>query len=393
MSTVPPTDTPKSWLARFLGAIDAQWAGRFITWLIQVLVFAGLYYLLKQPMPAPLPPEPPPIMEEQHSFGWIDSPDDVKKSMASIELSQGLAPEFRELAMGAQAADEGKATFLWFAEQKVLGQVLPSWNQGSAGTCVSFGNGRAAQDLILNQIASGAMEKWPGHEVATEPIYGGGRVNAGHDGGGGDGSTGAWAAQWLQQWGVLLRQKYPFADLSAYSIPLSRQWGNSGVPAAAQTEAKLHPIKTVARVNSANDVWTAIGNGYPVACCSNVGFNGRLPADGIMSPNGQWPHCMEVRARFEHPTKGRCFIIQNSWGNYLGHGPLIDYKQPDGTAGKMQCPEGTFGVTAASMDRITAGRDSFAMSSFVGFPFQKIDWLIQRQPRARDRFALFALAP
>ncbi len=316
----------------------------------------------------------------------------MQAALKEIALAQGVEPNFGKIAQAAIQNDDGKTVFMWDAEQKVLGQILPSWDQKSVGTCVAFGWGRGVQDLMLTQIVSappGAVEQWPGYQVATEPIYGGSRVEIGGGKIRGDGSVGAWAAQWVQNYGVLFRQKYDGVDLSTYSESLTRQWGKNGVPKNLELVAKQHPVKTVALVKTSDELWAALGSGYPVPVCSNVGYEGSPPSDGVMSPSGTWGHCMVFRGRFTSQARGQCFIIQNSWGDYL-HGNLT---VTDKDRGPQRLPQGCFAVTAASAQRMLQQTDSFAISAFLGFPKQNVvDWFAAK-PKKVGFDAVFALAP
>src|SRR5262249_25732468 len=153
--------------------------------------------------------------------------------------------------------------------------------------------------------------------------------------------------------------------------------------AALETEAKAHPIRTVAMVTRADELWAAIGNGYPVPVCSDVGYEGNPPADGIMEPRGTWGHCMLFRGRFEHPSKGRCYVVQNSWGNYFGKRLTIQVKG----GGQVELPEGCFAVRQVNAVRMVGEKDSFAISGFVGFPKRQVDWPTQLQPKKQpERF-------
>lgn len=381
------------------------WCARnhaFIAWAVTVtMTILATYFGVRVPKLPDVPPMPPIV--ETHALsggqGWVNDPLAVQTAMAQIGTDQGMPPVFGLIARGPlDATDDNKAVFMWEAEQKVLGKTLSAWDQGSVGACVSFGWGRGVQDLILTQIVTaqaGAAEVWPGQQVATEPIYGGSRVEIGGNRIRGDGSVGAWAAQWVTKYGILFRQKYDGVDLSAYSQTLTRQWGSKGVPAALEVVAKEHPVKTVALVTTSAELWAAIGNGYPVPVCSNVGFEGKPPANGIMEPRGEWGHCMLFRGRFTDPVKGKCFVVQNSWGDYL-HGRLT---VTDKDRGKVELPEGCFAVRATVAEMMLAQKDSFAISGFKGFPKQNvIDWFAgnvrpaERKQNAFDR-PLFALAP
>ena len=135
------------------------------------------------------------------AFGWRYEP-------AQIEWVLSTLPEvtrFSSACMGDLYETGETDIFFWELEQKLLGNLLPTWNQGKLGSCVSHGSGRAAQDSLLVGIATGTRYAWEGHEVAREPIYGGSRVNVGGQRGSYEaGSVGGWAAKWLNEVGGLI---------------------------------------------------------------------------------------------------------------------------------------------------------------------------------------------
>ncbi|HEY1186606.1 MAG TPA: hypothetical protein VGE74_03065, partial [Gemmata sp.] len=146
---------------------------------------------------------------ERYATGWVEDKDAVARLMGEwaaagrpVTLAQA-APRL----IASEASDDAPV-FFWLNELKVLGRRLDTWNQGGVGSCVGFGNGREAQDLLLAEIAAGEPEQWPGAEVAPEVIYGGSRVEIGGGGISGDGSVGAWAADWLTKYGVVIRGSY-----------------------------------------------------------------------------------------------------------------------------------------------------------------------------------------
>lgn len=383
-----------TWLKNLLARIPEKtrlWIGRLLIWLVMVGVGALLASLgLPKPDIGPIPlPE-----FEQRAMGWIDDPEAVVKALGDIEKKQGFAPYFARFAQAAAEQDNNEPVFLWDAETKVLGKTLGSWDQGNIGSCVANGWGRAVQDLALVQIAGGAPEKWAGAEVCREAIYGGSRVQVGGGRIRGDGSVGAWAAKWVQEdsGGTLFYLPYPGHDLtSGYSVQRCRQWGDRGCPKELIPIAREHPVKGVALVTTADECWTALGSGYPIPVCSGVGFQSPL-RDGFCVRRGSWAHCMEVRGRFMHPTKGRCFVIQNSWGDYLRStdaNAMIDVQG----RGKVRIPEGCFAITASEMQAIAREKDSFAVSAFKGFPGRKPnDWIIRANPAPERREPVFALA-
>lgn len=237
--------------------------------------------------------------------------------------------------------------------------------------CVSFGWGRGAQDILLNEIASGEREMWPGFQVATEPIYAGSRVEVGGGGINGDGSIGAWAARFVEQWGILVRKVYTVSgntyDLTKYSESRSRQWGDSGVPDALEPEARLHPVTAVALVTTADGLWAALGAKKAVPVCSGQGFTTTRDADGFCRLSGSWNHCMLYRGRFVHPRRGKSVIEQNSWGDYLKGPNQVEYVKPDGSVGTFTLPMGCFCVELAVAARALTERDTFAMAGLKGW--------------------------
>jgi hypothetical protein len=310
------------------------------------------------------------ITDSGHAFatGWVYQPEEVARVVAEYGI-KSFSEVSRVYAALYQANDDAPV-FNWDAEKKVLGKILPSWNQGQVGSCVSFGYGRAAQDLMLIEIAAGQQEIWPDAEVATEPIYGGSRVEVGGGRINGDGSIGAWAAKWVKDWGILLRKRYQAAgqvfDLTTYSETRCRQYGQAGCPDPLEPEAKLHPVTEVAMVRTAQELWDAIGAGKTVPVCSLQGFTTTL-VNGFCEPQGQWAHCMAFRGRFIHPSRGKCVIIQNSWGNYLPGSRSFQYVDTDGTTKTGTLPDGCFCTTLGVAASMCAQGDTFVLAGLKGW--------------------------
>lgn len=308
----------------------------------------------------------------QGEFGWINDQQAVWSVMRQMEAN-GEKPLFVDAAQHLMmAADDNASVFFWDAEQKVLGKILKSWDQRDAGVCVSFGWGRGVNDLMLLEIASGEPEVYEA-PVATEPIYGGSRIEVGKGrAGSGDGSVGAWAAKWVKDWGIILRKKYGQYDLTQYSIPISRQWGASGVPTELETLAKQHPVTAVAMVRTGDEAWVAIGAGKPIPICSNQGFT-TVMNGGFCEPSGVWNHCLLLRGRFISPTRGKSFVIQNSWTpSYLRGDNKIETED----RGIIELPEGCFATTIEVIDRIVRQQDSFGIAGLKGWETVRVDHTI-----------------
>ncbi len=142
-------------------------------------------------------------------FGWLYRPLSIHQYWSKLQLTR-LYGSLTQL----QIADNNQDVFFWKLEEKVWGRLLPVWDQGQIGSCVSHGGGKAAEDTLTIQCAVNG-DGTPPAEVAREPIYGGSRCEIGGQWGDyQDGSTGSWCADWLHKYGVCFYVKYPNADLS-----------------------------------------------------------------------------------------------------------------------------------------------------------------------------------
>ena len=174
--------------------------------------------------------------------------------------------------------------------------------------------------------------------------------------------TGAWAAQFVQQFGVVPRGSFPALDLRIYDERLCRDLGRRGVPAELIPVAKKHPVQAIASVKSWTEARAAVRNGYPIAVCSSQGFTRTRDADGFCQPSGVWMHCMAL-VGIRGGSRPGGFLV-NSWGPTAHTGP--------GGPGSPS-PAG-FWADAAVLDRMLGEGDSWAFSGFAGFPARKLDW-------------------
>src|SRR5205085_3314192 len=220
----------------------------------------------KSPGPAESPPEPP------RAFGWVRDPAAVAECVA--ELNCGAFRETEAFAAVYAGPDD---VFLWDAARKVTGDVLPARDQKSVGSCVGFATASAVEHLMCVQIALGADEEY--RDLAQEVIYGGSRVEVGGGHVRGDGSTGAWAAKWVTDYGVVPRGIFGKYDLRAYDEGRCRDYGARGVPDVLEQMARQHPVKSASNVRTWDECKAAVRNGYPVAVCSSQGFTMQRDAD------------------------------------------------------------------------------------------------------------------
>lgn len=254
------------------------------------------------------------------------------------------------------------------AAKQVLGSHLPARNQGQVGSCVSFGTATAIEHLMLVQISRGEAHDY--HDLAQEVIYGGSRVEVGGGRIRGDGSVGAWAADFVKKWGVITRDKHGKYDLRTYSEPLCRQWGRDGVPDDLEELARESPVRGVTGIRNYAELEKAILQGYPVAVCSDQGFSTTRDKDGFARATGTWQHCMAI-VGVRGGSRPGAYLL-NSWGPNWITGPKGPYDVPDGG----------FWADKDVVDRMCRQNDTWAFSDAVGFP-QRNPWFIT-VPRQRD---------
>jgi len=243
-------------------------------------------------------------------FGWRR---DAHSLQSFIKRHQ--YPFISQQDADIRGTGKGKKAYLHLALERATGRAFVPHNQG-APDCVSHASALAVDLLNAVQIITRREPyRWVA-PTATEPIYGGSRVEIGHytDG---DGSTGHWAAEWLASYGVLLRKRYPGYDFSEYSADLALKLGQEGCPDSLEPVAKLHPVKKTAICTSYEQLCDCIYNGYPVMVCSDVGFgNGhcRRDREGFLRRRAwPWPHAM-VFGAYDDEYKRPGALCFNSWG-------------------------------------------------------------------------------
>lgn len=316
------------------------------------------------------------------NYGYVPNPEGTREFLA--ELAE---PKFAQAGRDCMENAKRVDTFLYRyadeAHRAVYGTPFTAWNQGSAGTCVSFGWGVGAYIGQCVDWKQGELSK-PPLIVATEPIYGGSRTfgrmppvtNAGFS----DGSYGGAAARWVSGrcrdkdvGGILFREQVGAFDLSTYSIPLSRQWGAYGPPREVAVAAAKKRAIAVGQVSTWGELAAAITSGYCVPICSNVGFEATSTRDkfGALPRGGNWSHCMccvSIRFAANH-TDGTPdgVLILNSWGTSWVRGPRWPADQP----------EGSFWCSRADIEAILRQGDSFAIGG-IEFKFRDLnhaEWL------------------
>jgi hypothetical protein len=252
--------------------------------------------------------------------GWVHDPDGIKAFAAQHGSISSVASKL----IGGEERD----VHLWTP----LLQCKPSWRRKAQGIgdCVSWGAELAATMLMAIESKLGKLQ-WI-EEAATEPIYGGCRVEVFGKSRGGrqDGAMGYAAADWLSKrkgkGGVILRLDHSKDtgiaehNLTKYSKDKAKEWGDYGCGGEddggkLDTIARIHPIAAVTQVNTVEEAIAALTNGYPITIASSAGFGDmRRDADGLCYWTGSWAHQMMLGAIRWRNGKMQTRVFQ-SWGD------------------------------------------------------------------------------
>lgn len=313
------------------------------------------------------------------AYGWVKDPQAIQANLDPLQTIHFAHTPAGRAVMGDDDV------FMWRILRKVANRGppwYPNIDQGQVGSCVGAGNKHAADICLGVAIQNGGAFEWK--PTSAEVIYAGSRVEVGGGRIRGDGSVGAWAAKWLKNWGVVPMEPIDGIDLSNYSPARAREWGRTGVPASVEALAKQFPVKGIALVTTGADVKRCVQQFYPIAVCSDQGFQMQRDASGTCRAMGTWFHCMCICGYRHHPQTNReQYFILNSWNDNAHGGPRV----PD------DAPAAGFWADADVVEHMVAQGDSFAFSDIQGFPARKVpvDWWIMAEPkRPAPRNVLFA---
>lgn len=250
--------------------------------------------------------------------GWRDNPKEVALIKSNLPV-----PEIKDVIHKIKMARRPTHMYLWDACRKVTGDVLRNWDQKQVGSCVGFGSTKAASVRACVEIMMGDLEEYK--DPCPEVTYGGSKCEIGGDYSYSDGSVGAWAAKFLNTYGLCARGKYSI-DLTAYTESQCRTLGAKGLPKDVEDACKLHPFKTVSQVTRWEDAKDVMSKGGTILICSNRGFSMTRDSKGKCNPSGSWSHCMALIGYTEED--GDMGFIDNSWGESAFSGPIGEGNGP-----------------------------------------------------------------
>lgn len=328
------------------------------------------------------------------NFGYTPDPAGTRAFLDELgdeRYFSQAAPECMEKAAEVDA-------YLWRAMDKAhrarYGKPFVVGRQG-IGDCTSWGGGHA---VYCSEAIDWDMGRLPEPPMlpATEPLYGGARVEISRNGGkpydgsapiGGwsDGSSGYAVAKFLRDFGVVYRENQPASgvDLTTYSPDRAKQFGaygcgGHGDNGRMDATAKKHPCTHVVAVRNWDELAAAIGSGFPVTLASSQGFSSTRDADGFCAAQGTWMHQLcAVGIRFAknarpgtaRPRDGVCIL--NSWGPMYVSGPKFPADQLDGS----------FWAERSVVERMLG--DAWAIGSVDGWKWRDInhrEWLAPPPP-------------
>lgn len=296
----------------------------------------------------------------QFKQGWIHDPKAVEEAMQDLPF-----PVVGDCYDLIKDTGKGKTVLLYEYVNKLLG-AYPLRKQ-TVGDCVSQSTAGAIDNLTCFEIVRLKQpEEWIA-EASSEVIYGGSRVVIGNGRlGSGDGSLNIWAAKYVNQYGILVRQKYDFADLTQYSGTRARDWGYRGFPKDKIISlSKNNIVKTISRVDSIEQARDLLANGYPIIIAGNYGFSSTRDKYGFARRSGSWAHSMLLNAvddaGIDAGGRPGCLCC-NSWGKW-NTGPK-----------RLNQPEGSFWMDYQDVELYLKYGDCWALSDFDGFEKKTLEW-------------------
>lgn len=251
------------------------------------------------------------------------------------------------------------AILLFREETKAFGKPMPP-NSQRAGTCVSMGTDRAIQLALSFDFIHRGLATVP-VDICFEPIYAGCRVIIGKGSIRGDGAVGAWAAEWVEQYGVVRRGEYGPWDLTKPNESLAVANADKGdrIPKEIIEAGKQHPVRTLHVKNDYDEVADCIASGKGIARCHSQLYGSR-DANGMSKPSKAGNHCECLGGIFVMPNGKDGVLEHQSWGENNPSGPKALKVKPGYGAedGVIEIPSNCYGITMDEYIRAMKARSS-----------------------------------
>ena len=280
-------------------------------------------------------------MSTQH-FGWLGYDAERRAwDEARYQSEERLYNEFSEVAdtLPALKSTYYNRPFTWtlerllYAKNTLPYEIIPAFFQYT-GDCVAAGLAGAIQKLqVLELVMDGQEEEF--REVFVPWIYG---VSRNQIGGGklrGDGSTGAWGARAVNEYGVLFCDDVGVPSYGKSNNCTSDDWGhrrNRGQISGA-VYGKFEPVAfdnkvAVVRATSVDQMIELMDAGYQLTIASYRGFK-------VTEYKGfhvyrravkDWGHQMHITDLTRDPFVA--FYRRNQWGD--SHAKPLNGESPGG---------------------------------------------------------------
>ena len=293
--------------------------------------------------------------------GWIDNPIEARRMIA-----KGKTPSFCQNAFLINSG-EGKA-LSWVNDKMEIinGIKFPSYEQGQAMDCVSIGYAKALSIVLALDTNRGLYENYLG-EISSEAIHLGARNVIGRHcikQYGWTGAMGAWAVEWIREYGVVVRDIFHVVNSKGVGVKLN--WGfyqpnqdydslNDETILWEVQKNRIKPVKETALVQNYEMARDALANGFPVLICSDIEFGSFLDEDGFISfPSKGSSHCYCCVGFNDVGRKGLLMTPSQACDDLEGLG--ID-----------EVPACFFYVDAEVVDKMLKKGDSYAISGIEGF--------------------------
>ncbi len=286
-------------------------------------------------------------MNEARAWGWLgkEAEERAWEEQRKVEdeiLNDGvlydrplLYREFDEVAedIAKRAEDFKGRPFTWDLERKLHAtgrlpyELIPTHTQDT-GNCVAAGLAGAGMKLQVIEIAlMGQEEKF--REWFVPWIYAVSRNQIG-SGMNGAGSTGAWGAKAVNEYGVLFSDDDGVPDYRG----TSDSWGNrrnAGKMSRARYGeysgvASDNPLE-ITRLKSVSQMAESLDAGMQLTIASTQGFrNTSHKGLHVYRPSGSWAHQMHITDIRREPEL--MFYRMNQWGP--GHTTPLNGETPGG---------------------------------------------------------------
>lgn len=313
---------------------------------------------------------------EQYENGFVGASYSAE---AEYELNEALTGLHRNLyarqaisEYGLYGSGIGKLCLPYLAAMEIYPDCLPGGSQ-KRGSCVAWCTRNAAL------VSYCAYVKYGNDAVSAPPISKEGIRNGAFStdsiywwrGKNSDGwFCDAAAKVAMTKSGLVVRKDYPEIglDLTTYSPAMEGKWGAKSPPSDVADAIDNNLVKNVTHVENYEQARDLISNGYALSTCGSEAFSKRRSGPyGICErASGTWYHAMAITAGdFRSKTmdeEGPLFLVQNSWGNYLGD----SHNRVYGT--NHTIPEGSFWARWDDLAR----RRIIAIGPSEGWPAQKL---------------------